>query len=212
MVYLEDRGVTGAWDDCLRKLANDELIPATVQDIIHKRVDTNRKDCAEGSWTAENFNYLPGGKILIADRDHNPLIPCAHDARLAHEKHREYSLAKETAEELIEISEEDRDKEPEEKRVFRLTRGEGYIITISSLATDNLMRFLGKEDLDAYRDLLKNQGMRAMRIQVLDTSYRLKQRDPFAKAMWFDDLSSGLVGNTDLTHYNPGRLYGVPKP
>ena len=210
MVYLEDRGVTGPWDSCIVKLTKDNLIPASVQDIIRKRVQTDRKACVEGSWTAENFNYLPGGRVLIASRQHNPLIPEAKEARLAHEHQREYYLPKEKAEELLQLSEEDRDKEPEERRVFRLTKNESYAVTIAGLATDDFMRFLGKEDMESYRDLLKTQGLKAMRVQMLEMAYRLKQREPFAKAMWFDDLASGLVGNTDLTHYHPGRLYGVP--
>jgi hypothetical protein len=210
MPNLEDRGVTGPWDDCLRKLGADGLIPASVEDIINKRILSDRKSCADGSWTAENFNYLPGGKILVANRDHNPLIPNAHEARMAHERQREYSLDKETAEKLVELSEEDREKEPEERRVYRLVKGESYAVTIGGMIDDSLMRFLAKDSVQGYCALLRAQGLRAMRIQVLDTSYRLKQRDPFAKALWFDDLISGLVGNTDLTHYNPGRLYGVP--
>ncbi len=212
MVYLEDRGVTGPWDNCITKLEKDGLIPARVQDIIKKRVATDRKACVEGSWTAENFNYLPGGRVLIAAREHNPLIPNSRDARMAHERHREYVLTKEITEGLVQMSEEDRDKEPEQRRVFRLTKNESYAVTISGLTADDFMRFLARDDLESYRDLLKTQGLKAMRIQMLDMTYRLKQREPFAKAMWFDDLTSGLVGNTDLTHYHPGRLYGVPKP
>ena len=149
--------------------------------------------------------------MLIATRAHNPLIANPREARMAHERHHEYFLPQEIADKLVEISEEDRDKEPEERRVFRLTKNESYAVTISGLAGDDFMRFLGREDLGPYRDLLKAQGLKAMRVQMLDMAYRLKQREPFAKAMWFDDLASGLVGNTDLTHYNPGRLYGVPK-
>ena len=201
-------GITGPWDEIVGRVKKDGMTVASVEDIVERRIATDRQACKEGAWTAENFNYLPNGKILIAKRADNPLIPDAREARLAHETHREHYLREEDASRLQKIAQEDLGKEPEARRVFILHNNDSHVVTLLGLPHDELFRFLVRDKIRAYRDLLKKQGARGMRIQVLDKTYVAKQKAPFGKAMWFDDILSGFVGNTDLTHYQPGRIYG----
>lgn len=206
---FERVGVTGPWDECVAALAKEKLIVSSVEEIIQRRVDTDRAACQEGAWTAENFNYMTNGTILVAGRDSNPLIAEPREARLAHERHREYYLSDEASENLQAMAEEDMAKEPEVRRVFILPKSQSFVVTLLGLPHDEFLRFLAKTALRHYRDLLKKQGAMGMRIQVLDPYYVRKQKAPFAKALWFDDVRSGFVGNTDLTHYHPGRIYGT---
>jgi len=201
-------GITGPWDEVVARVEKDGHCVSSVEDIVERRIATDRQACKEGAWTSENFNYLPNGKILIAKRADNPLLTNARTARLAHETHREYYLKDEDSERLRDTAQDDLGREPEERRVFIMSNNDSHVVTLLGLPHDDLFRFLVRDKIRAYRDLLKKQGARGMRIQVLDKAYVAKQKAPFGKALWFDDILSGFVGNTDLTHYQPGRVYG----
>ena len=72
----------GNWAKCVSDCKIKSLEVATAREIAELRIRHGKDSvyCTKGSWVAENFNYLPDGRILVASRDFNPHFKYADQA------------------------------------------------------------------------------------------------------------------------------------
>lgn len=200
------------FNKALDELAERGLEPATVRDIAYARIRS--KPDAEintnGSWSAESFNYLPSGKILIVSREYNILLKESDVAVKNHQEKSEYYLDSAYVEKLESIASEDEYKKPEEKRVLTLREKGIFTIQISEFSKNELAIFLFKDIVEEYARFLAKMGFEKSAVLIAKPKDR-----PFAKNLWFSRLSGGSEidgGYYNFDQENNVRGSGLPEP
>jgi hypothetical protein len=193
------------------KAAGGQL--ATAQQVAQARIVGGKKHHVSqyGSWTAENFVYFPGGKVLATYADYSPILKHPTEATDAHRNGEEFYISKDEAKNLEEMAKEDSRKKPSEQRVYTFDKTKSYEIPVSKFAKNDLAQFMFKEaDAQKYAKFLQEAGIKEVPVWLVDSNHVKKQKAPFARPLWFRNLDNRSVldgGDRDLDC--SGRARGV---
>ena len=191
----------GNWAKCVSDCKIKSLEVATAREIAELRIRHGKDSvyCTKGSWVAENFNYLPDGRILVASRDFNPHFKYADQATKEHIANNEFYLKDEIIEGLLE----------------GIKQGEVLLLERKNVPTTIHVDSFGKEPLTAflgwneeYGRFLNGCGITNVPLYIAD-----KQNQAFSRALWAGNLNfnSALFGDNSSLNYNICRVSGVSR-
>jgi hypothetical protein len=167
-VYLRP----GPFDEAVAGLESEGLELITAGEFARLRMLSGPTSpiSQEWGWVAESYNYFPNGDILIASREHNPILRNPREATEAQKRRSQFYLDDKAIEELQDRATEDPD-EAIKTGVFRLSRkgfysGSVFIdgakswkeIPFEALAEEPATRFLFRDNARSYSDFLVSFG------------------------------------------------------
>ena len=210
---LEVESIDGPFDKGVSALHTLSLEISTTQEMARVRrfAGTHHDVCTNGSWMGENYNYFQNGDILIASREHNPILKNPVGATDAHRQGKEFYLTDAVTAELRERANADVTK-ARESGVLLLTRDkvrDSY--PVESLDNEVVPLFLLGDEAKPYAEFLKSCGIKEVPHYVVGADHAQKQDKPFARALWFYDLYNRSVfsGNYNVLSNVSGRVRGV---
>ena len=181
---------------------------ATAQQVAQARIvaGPDSEVSRYGSWVAENFVYLPSGKIFITKAKNSPILKRPTVATEAHRNGIEFHISEEEAASLEKLA--------VSGEVYTLKKDESYNIPIKKFAKDGLARFVFGDATIDYAKFLQEAGAYEFQVFLAGSKYQKKQKAPFAHALWVRFLgnSSGLDGcGRAINYYVDGGMRGVRK-
>ena len=162
-----------------------------------------RMQQGRGHDVSRNGNYVREGLIYIQGRGnflvrHSPILVSAEEATEAHRRGLEFYPTKEQIEEALEDSVRFPDSD--------------IAIPTNRFGEEELTAWAFAEQANAYGEFLREGGIKAMPIYIVDKSYVNQQNKPFARQLWFAllDGRSGLGVDYWVLDYHV-RVRGVRK-
>ena len=198
--------ISGNWAQCIAGCMAKSLEVATVGQIAELRIKHGKDSayCTNGSWVAENFNYLLDGRILVASREYNPHFRYAEEATNAHIAGKEFYLDDKIVEGLLE----------------GVKQGSVLLLKRTDVANEISTDSFGKEPLTAflgwnkdYAQFLNSCGIKTVGLFVAGEVYAKKQKQAFSRALWACDLGYGYsaLGGDGSLNLSGGRVSGVSR-
>jgi len=151
---------------------------ATAQQVAQARIvaGPDSEVSRYGSWVAENFVYLPSGKIFITKAKNSPILKRPTVATEAHRNGIEFHISEEEAASLEKLA--------VSGEVYTLKKDESYNIPIKKFAKDGLARFVFGDTAADYAKFLQEAGAYEFQVFLAGSKYQKEQKAPFAQALW----------------------------
>ncbi len=181
--------------ESLRKFGIEN--PISSRDLAYARIQKPISSLEWGSYTREGFLYRKNEPVLLALDSPLLNIKLARQAVKSNRNGDYFSTNKEIYEEYRNRSEEDKNKNPEERTVLILPKRENYEIPTSQLNEDELTRFLFKDQAESYRDFLQTKKINEIPVWLCDKIYIDNQEGSILTQLWLRsfDYESGLIGD-----------------
>lgn len=213
----------GSWSPGIKSLMQDNLKIITARDLAEARIlnGVNGSLNAMGTWVGECFIYMPNGDILVASREHNPLLKLefAKEATRAHRERREFYFNADTANMLRNLAERDAVKAIEsgvlllERQVldkYGTSEKGKIIIPVSEFGEEPLTQFLFRDMAKPYGNFLKEfvfdnpfiflepvieKGIiKNIPLCIANKKYAQEQEMPFCCALCIDRIGQLTIG------------------
>ena len=151
---------------------------ATAQQVAQARIvaGPDSEVSRYGSWVAENFVYLPSGKIFITKAKNSPILKRPTVAKEAHRNGIEFHISEEEAASLEKLA--------KSGEVYTLKQTESYEIPIKKFAKNRLARFLFGDVTADYANLIQKAYVDEVPVRLVGSKYQKEQKAPFAQALW----------------------------
>ncbi len=187
---LEMLFVGAAYFDKVKALEKEGAQLSKAQQVAQARIVAGRKHhvSQHGSLVAENLVHIPNGAIYITSLEYSPFLKHASEAAAAQRNNAEVYISENEIEEIVNTAREDRSKVPAKQRVYTQKKTKSYGIPIKEFAKDPLAQFLFKETAADYAAFLQKANIGEVPVFLEDKEYQNSQKEPFARALWVDDL------------------------
>jgi len=140
---------------CIRTFGKEGLVIASAKDVAHARInEDDQNPVHDGSWTGEGIVYIDDNNAMIINSRYNPRINYEKLPRFEEYDNRGFvnnlRIDPQSMDEIIRMSDEDQNKEPEHRRVLQISKFQG-IIPVGNFESHELVLFL-------FRDAAKDYG------------------------------------------------------
>lgn len=183
--------------------------PISGRDLAFARIQTGERSSLSinGNRIREGCLSAPKSPVLFARNSPILTKQASKDATQSHRSYQEYffDIAK-----YKEQAFQDKNKEPEQRRVLIYQRTkfnistEGYFnIPTDRFSEEELPLWLFRDQAENYGQFLRDAGIREIPVRLSDLDYIDKQKSPFARQLWLLGLDgrSGLYGGRCLYYY-----------
>jgi len=148
---------------CIRTFGKSGLVITGAKDIALARINEDSKNPVhDGSWIGEGIVYIEDNQAMIINSRYNPRVNYEKLYRFEEYDNRGFvnnlRIDPQSMDEIIKMASEDRDKEPQHKRVLQISRFQGEI-PISRFNSDELSLFLFGDAALSYSQYLGNKGI-----------------------------------------------------
>ena len=202
------------FDKCVDELKAEGLEVITAKQLAEARMlgGVNHPVSRKWTWTAENFNYLPNGDILVASKGFNPLLQYPVEATNCHRQNpfMEFYLSVNDTENLRRAASSDVNQAMK-FGVLLLKRSKVLSdIPVEAFGEEDVTSFLFGDKAEDYGKFLKENGINNAPLYVVDKAHAQKQGKAFSRPLWAYgfSLNSALGGYGSLSD-GDGRAFGV---
>jgi len=197
---LEDRLVryTGTIRDIRNAMQSDGYVMPTTAEIAEVVSDCTFPCSGVSMIVAETVNYFPKkGYILIASGELNPVLPHLDGSPISHWRKlfgslrgNDFYLSRGEQRELLSIAEEDKEKSPRERRVFRWDNAGYFRMRREALCGNKtqeseLAKFLYKGETRKFTRFLKDNGVAHIPFWLDNKNQIDGHRAPYARLLTF---------------------------
>ncbi len=188
--------------DILENKGYEALISG--RDLAFARMKEGAKSSLSnlGSYIKEGILYTPKQNPLLLPT--SSIIYNAQEATQAHRNRKEFYSSQDIVAEALNEAEEDRKKNPQERRILILPKRETYTVPTKSFGDDEATLWLFKDQARVYGEFLYENKIHEMPIWLVDKKYA-DNKEPFERQLLLHHLGrSGLGGDYLVLNYGLG--------
>jgi hypothetical protein len=171
--------------------------PISSRDLVYAIHQFDEKHSLRnfGSYVKEGGVCIPKGPTLFVRESPLLYIASAEKATRLHSQGKEFYL---DATMYQEQAEEDKNKDPQDRRVLALRNGGAFSIPCENFGIEELPLFLFRDQTENHSDFLKRNGIESMCCSLPPQINVDKEIKPFARQIWFSEIRGTYTLILDL--------------